>query len=501
MNGRISAIRRFFAGCFAVSVLFVIACGGGGGGGGKAADPITLNAPDKVSASDGAGDSITVSWSEIAGASQYKVYRSESIDGTYSMIASRAGSILSYSDTDVTLQKDYYYRVSTVSSTNTEGLKSNADSGYADTKGGITSLSASNGLYDSKIVLSWGVDKKGSYTYKVFRSDSGSAGTYTLIAEPSSTNYEDTSSLVAGKEYFYKVQGVSSKGLSGDMSNYDNGYIPFTAPTGLSVTKGTDLSKVALSWTAVTGASRYNVYRSETDGSFSATLGSPTAASYSDTGAVEGTTYYYIVEAVSGDGISSKKTASVSGYKGITVPANVTASSGTSYSKVKVSWTAVAGASSYKIYRSVNGGAYSTTAYTSTTNSYSDGDSLSSGKTYSYKVSAMKNSNESALSSASNSGSVLAAGASRPVTVKWTANREKAVNRTGGGYKVEYSTASDFSGASVVDVPYVSGVSAPVSATVNVTAPGTYRIRVRAYSNIGGTTYGSYSSAGSIVIE
>jgi hypothetical protein len=68
--------------------------------------------------------------------------------------------------------------------------------------------------------------------------------------------------------------------------------------------------------------------------------------------------------------------------------------------------------------------------------------------------------------------------------VSWTANRESAVNREGGGYRVYYSTQSNFdlSQTTYVDVPYVSGSSAPTSATVSGLDPGTYHIKVVAYS-------------------
>ncbi|MGE3261507.1 MAG: hypothetical protein AB7K68_06990 [Bacteriovoracia bacterium] len=71
----------------------------------------------------------------------------------------------------------------------------------------------------------------------------------------------------------------------------------------------------------------------------------------------------------------------------------------------------------------------------------------------------------------------------RSVLVSWTANRETAVNSAGGGYKVYYSSTSGFvvSAGNLVEVPYVSGASAPTSTTLSL-VPGTYYIRVAAYS-------------------
>ena len=80
----------------------------------------------------------------------------------------------------------------------------------------------------------------------------------------------------------------------------------------------------------------------------------------------------------------------------------------------------------------------------------------------------------------------------KAVKISWSANKEAAVNTTGGGYKVYYSGASGFSvgdaGVTVVDVPYVSGPTPPTTTTIFVSS-GTYFIRVAGYSAVaGGTT-------------
>lgn len=84
------------------------------------------------------------------------------------------------------------------------------------------------------------------------------------------------------------------------------------------------------------------------------------------------------------------------------------------------------------------------------------------------------------------------------VNVTWTANPETAVNTTGGGYVVAYSQNPDasYSQADKLTVPYVSGPTAPVSATINI-PPGTYYIKIYAYSalNPAGSSSGSLSAA------
>ena len=69
------------------------------------------------------------------------------------------------------------------------------------------------------------------------------------------------------------------------------------------------------------------------------------------------------------------------------------------------------------------------------------------------------------------------------VSVSWTANREAAVNRTGGGYRVYASRTSGFNiaSASFVDVPFDSGAAAPTSTNLML-ASGDNFIKVLAYS-------------------
>ena len=90
----------------------------------------------------------------------------------------------------------------------------------------------------------------------------------------------------------------------------------------------------------------------------------------------------------------------------------------------------------------------------------------------------------------------------KPASIAWDANRESGVNESGGGYRVYYCQGdltggpgedcpSGFLGTSpeihlgkvgCLDVPYVSGPTAPTSAILNVSTGSYVHIRVQAYS-------------------
>lgn len=84
------------------------------------------------------------------------------------------------------------------------------------------------------------------------------------------------------------------------------------------------------------------------------------------------------------------------------------------------------------------------------------------------------------------------------VEVTWTANHESAVNTTGGGYRVYYSTTAslDTATASYVNVPYVAGPLAPTSYVFNNLLKGQTFFKIVAYSSLNapGSTSGSQSA-------
>jgi beta-glucanase (GH16 family) len=74
-------------------------------------------------------------------------------------------------------------------------------------------------------------------------------------------------------------------------------------PTGLSATAGG--TQVVLSWSISSGATNYNVKSSTTNGGPYTTIGSTATTSYTNTGLINGTTYYYVVSAANTFGESS----------------------------------------------------------------------------------------------------------------------------------------------------------------------------------------------------
>jgi hypothetical protein len=101
-------------------------------------------------------------------------------------------------------------------------------------------------------------------------------------------------SFYTSEDFYHIIRKVTGTGLTPPPPP------PPTAPTILTVT--TNYGQVTLTWSAVTGATSYNVKRSPSSSGPYATIVSTTGTSYTDTNVMNGTTYYYVVSASNAGG-------------------------------------------------------------------------------------------------------------------------------------------------------------------------------------------------------
>ncbi|MDR2798081.1 MAG: fibronectin type III domain-containing protein [Treponema sp.] len=254
----------------------------------------------------------------------------------------------------------------------------------------------------SSIRISWDA-VSGATSYKVYRSTSAD-GPYIQVGSTITTlSYTDTG-LSQSTTYYYKISAVTSAGESEQSSFVSETTSAYGVPSGISAAAQSS-SSIRISWNAVSGATSYRVYRSASESGTYIRVGSSstiTTPSYTDTGLSSNTTYYYKVSAVTGareSEQSSSVSVTTSVYGVPSVPSGVTAAAQSS-SSILISWNAVSGAASYRVYRSASeSGTYQVgSSSTITTPSYTD-TGLSAGTTYYYKVSAVNSAGESEQSS------------------------------------------------------------------------------------------------------
>ncbi|HJV35201.1 fibronectin type III domain-containing protein [Geomonas sp.] len=130
---------------------------------------------------------------------------------------------------------------------------------------------------------------------------------------------------------------------------------PPVQPTGLTATAGD--SQVTVSWNSVTGASSYNIYYGTAAGvTTAATKVSSSATSQLVTGLTDGTTYYFVVTALSanGESITSSEVSATPVLLPPVKPSGIIVSGGDTQATVQ--WNSVTGATSYNIYYSTTSG-------------------------------------------------------------------------------------------------------------------------------------------------
>lgn len=98
-----------------------------------------------------------------------------------------------------------------------------------------------------------------------------------------------------------------------------------SAPTNLTVSAGSDHTSLNLSWTGVSGAYGYRIYRAmNTDNAGQMIDANVGGTSYVDTGLMPGTTYYYLVQTVGSNGVISANLTQTAGTTSMSTPAPTT---------------------------------------------------------------------------------------------------------------------------------------------------------------------------------
>ena len=236
--------------------------------------------------------------------------------------------------------------------------------------------------------ISWSkVD--GAAKYKVFYSADGKK--YYQLIETTKTSVTHTKAKI-GTKYYYKVKAINADGAMSEFSNVKSIKCVPAAPT---VTISRSGGKAKLSWKAVSGATKYWIYRS-TDGKKFDYLTSTTKLTYTDSKAKSGTKYYYKVRAIAVVNNTNVGSAYSTAKSITTTLAKPTVKITTSNGKPKLTWSKVTGADKYYIYRSTDGKTFK--YYTSTTKLTYTNTGAKKGTKYYYKVKAICSSSTAANS-------------------------------------------------------------------------------------------------------
>lgn len=226
-----------------------------------------------------------------------------------------------------------------------------------------TEVTATGGT--RQVTVSW-TAVAGATSYNLYWSDTSSVTTTNGTKMTGVPRPAIVTGLADSKTYYVIVTAVNSAGEGAASVQVAATTLPATpaptapaAPAGVGATGGNE--QVTVTWSAVTGATSYNIYWSATPG-VTKTTGTriPAVTSpYVHTGRTASTTYYYIVTAQNSAGESgaSSEASATTNPPPATVPAapsGVQAVGGNQ--QVTISWNAVSGATSYNLYWSATSG-------------------------------------------------------------------------------------------------------------------------------------------------
>ena len=479
----------------------------GSNGGFRLVREVTTVAPATPSGLSLAAGStrVTATWSATRDASRYTLYHSESsFAGVTDLTApgiTRVANITATSHTVSGLGNGTrYYFVLTASNAGGEsGASSEASATPQVPAPGVPSglrLTAGN----EQVRATWDT-VSGASRYTLYYSQSSitdvTASGVTAVENLTATSHT-VSGLTNGRTYYFVVKASNAGGesaVSSEVSATPQVPVP-GVPSGLSLAAGN--AQVDATWTAVSGASRYTLYYSQSSFASLTTEGvtkveNLTGTSRTVSGLTNGTRYYFRVTATNagGESAASGEVSATPQVPAPGVPNDLSLTAGNE--QVDATWTAVSGATGYTLYYSstsnlandLNRSDITKVAVTGTSHTVSG---LTNGTIYYFVLAARNAGGESAVSSeVSATPQVAAPGTPRElsltagngqVTATWTASSRAS------SYTLYYSQSSitDINASGVTAVANLTGTSHTVSGLNN----GTEYYFVVTASNPGG---------------
>ncbi|MFA5134351.1 MAG: FecR domain-containing protein [Patescibacteria group bacterium] len=358
--------------------------------------------PIEVSAETGA-DGVSLSWNQSSGTvfQYYKVVRSESNpeptypDDGYIAVLNKGDE--RYTDTEVSADKTYYYRICEVmaegevfcsnvvhmkgkqqqeqNENQNQGETQNQEQEHNQEQATEAGLSLSATAESDGVHLSWttgGLDVSGGF--KLVRGTAANpvypGNDYQYLSDSSARSY--TWALTDGKTYHFRVCQYNGEGTCLSYSNNVEltAYEQPTPEISLIMSATPEDTGVGLWWSdvsAMSGFKYYKVVRSETnadlrypDDSYIA-VKSAGEESHRDYSAVKGTPYFYRICAV-GDAIVCSNVLQITPIHTNAAPTAGTLSGSFSGGQLTLSWTA-SGEADFKYYKVVWSQADSTPVY------------------------------------------------------------------------------------------------------------------------------------------
>ncbi len=255
-------------------------------------------APTSVAASQGALAAI-ITWVAAAGASTYNLYRGTSSGGEAVAPVATLLTGTTYTDSGLTLNTTYYYKMTALSSIGQSAMSNEASVSIILQPPPTTLAAVGDATTQGKINLTW-VAGPGATTYNLYRGLTPDGEDTTPIATGITGTSTSDTTCDAGTTYYYKMKAIGPAGTS-VYSNETSGLTLAAVPINLAAAGGTG-SHVYVQWTPSTGAATYTLQYSA-DGTTSWTdLSAAQAAAFYDDATVHA---HYRVKSINATGSSA----------------------------------------------------------------------------------------------------------------------------------------------------------------------------------------------------
>ena len=473
--------------------------------------PAVPSAPTGLTAT-GATGQVTLAWAAVSNATSYNVYYATASGVTTANGTKFPATTNSYVQTGLPAATTCYYVVTALNSAGESVASTQVSAATASAPPVPTVTAAPTGMSavggTQQATVSWSA-VSGATSYNLYWSKTAGVTTATGTKIAGATSPAVQTGLSDSTTYYYivtAVNGVGESAASVQVAATTLTPVPVptapAAPTGVSASGGAN--QVSVSWSTVSGATSYNLYRSTTSGVTTST-GTKIAgvtSPYVNTGLSAGATYYYVVTAVNsvGESMASAQASATTNAPLPSVPAaptSVSASGGAN--QASVSWSAVSGATSYNLYWSTTSGltAATGTKITGATSPYVQNGLLASTAYY-YIVTAVNSAGESPASAqaaaTTNAPPVVIPAAPAGVTATGGANQVSVSWPAVGGatsYNVYYLTTA---GVTTATGTKITGATSPYVKT-GLLASTAYYFIVTAVNSAGESSASAQAAA------
>ncbi len=253
-------------------------------------NPYAVSGSISVSGTGAYGETLTVDTSALAAGKS---------GATYSYQWNRNGVAIAEATgkTYKIIAEDIGTKISVTVTANSPFIGSFTSSETSVSLGQPTNLSIKN--TETGITLSWS-KVSGATEYVVYKKGTISWSEVATVT----TNSYSVGALTSGTTYQYTVSAKRGNIESGKDSTGVK-IIYLEKPQNISADEYT-ANQATISWSAVSNAKSYNIYRGSASGTLSLLASGVTGTEYQDTKTSKGTTYGYAVAAVSGDYVSAQ---------------------------------------------------------------------------------------------------------------------------------------------------------------------------------------------------